>query len=151
MPRFSHADDAFLKRTMLPRAPDCHYTQEDIELCMQQTGHDKPTIKNWEKCLRFKFRMSHKSHAEIEEYLKASPESLDGKVMSLTCPLFTYATEITLALHPIMNLAKRHWSRDWCHTVVTEIFRNQESINCSILIFRIKTRKPSATMVICST
>jgi hypothetical protein len=82
MPRFSQSDDAFLKRTMLPRAPACVFTPEDVDLCVKKTGHDKPTIKNWEKCLRF--RMSHKSHAEIEEYLKASPESLEGKVMSLT-------------------------------------------------------------------
>ena len=94
MPRFSQADDAFLKRTMLPRAPACFYTPEDVELCMKQTGNDKPAIKNWEKCLRF--RMSHRSPTEIEEYLKASPESLDGKVMCLKCPLSTNAIEITL-------------------------------------------------------
>ena len=94
MPRFSQADDAFLKRTMLPRAPACFYTPEDVELCMKQTGNDKPAIKNWEKCLRF--RMSHRSPTEIEVYLKASPESLDGKVMCLKCPLSTNAIEITL-------------------------------------------------------
>jgi predicted RNase H-like nuclease (RuvC/YqgF family) len=60
---------------MLPRAPVCVFTPEDVELCVRETGHDKETIKNWEKCLRF--RMFKKSHAEIEEYLKASPESLE--------------------------------------------------------------------------
>ena len=78
---------------MLPRAPGCVFTPEDVELCVRETGHDMPTIKNWEKCLRF--RMSHKSHAEIEGYLKASLESLEEKVISLTCPLSIYTIEIT--------------------------------------------------------
>ena len=87
MPRFSLADEAFLKRTMLPRAPACFYTPEDVEVIKKETEKDKPTIKNWEKCLRF--RMSSLSPAEIEAYLKASPESLDGKVMFPTCFLST--------------------------------------------------------------
>ena len=92
MPRFTQADEAFLKRTMLPRAPACFFSAEDVELCMKQTGKEKAVIKNWEKCLRF--RISHLSPAEIEKYLKASVESLDGKVMLSTCipPIHTVKT-----------------------------------------------------------
>ncbi len=75
---------------MLPRAPGCVFTTEDVELCVKETGHDQATIKNWEKCLRF--RMSHKSHAEIEEYLKASPESLSDKVM---CQFVMFKCHVT--------------------------------------------------------
>ncbi len=67
---------------MLPNVPACFYSDEEVELCMKQTGKNKKEIKNWEKCLRF--RMSHRSHEEIEKYLKASPESLEGKVMILS-------------------------------------------------------------------
>jgi hypothetical protein len=91
---FTQSDIAFLKKTMIPRAPACFFSPDDMELCINQTKNDKPAIKNWEKCLRF--RMSHRSPTEIEEYLKASPESLDGKVMCLKCPLSTNAIEITL-------------------------------------------------------
>ena len=78
MPKFTQADQAFLKRTMLPRAPACFYTPEDVELCMKQTEKEMSVIKNWEKCLRF--RLGRLSPSEIEEYLRASQESLDGKV-----------------------------------------------------------------------
>ncbi len=80
MPRFSQADEAFLKRTMLPRAPACFFTSEDVEMVMKETGMGKPVVKNWEKCLRFRLKLSNKLPSEIEEYLKSSPEP-HGKVI----------------------------------------------------------------------
>ncbi len=82
MPRFSHADDAFLKRTMLPRAPGCVFTTEDVELCVKETGHDKETVQHWAANLRWKVSTnSLPGRVSVEEYLKASPESLSDKVM----------------------------------------------------------------------
>ena len=81
MPRFTQADEAVFKRTMLPRGPDYKYKPEDIDFIQKETMKDQAVIKNWEKCLRF--RISSLSPEDIEEYLKASPESLDGKVMFL--------------------------------------------------------------------
>ena len=81
MPKFNQADDAFLKRTMLPRAPAYHYTPEDIELCMKETENKKEDIQHWAR--QFRWRASINSlpgGLSAEEYLKATPETLDSKV-----------------------------------------------------------------------
>jgi hypothetical protein len=81
MPRFSQADEAFLKRTMLPRAPTYYYMPEDLELCMKETEKKKEDIQHWAR--QFRWRASINSlpgGLSAEEYLKASPESLDDKV-----------------------------------------------------------------------
>ena len=84
MPRFSQSDDAFLKRAMLPRAPGCVFTPEDVELCVQNTGHDKEVIQYWARQLRWKMNSNKlPGGLDIEEYLRASPESISDKVM---CP-----------------------------------------------------------------
>jgi hypothetical protein len=82
MPRFSQADDAFLKRTMLPRAPACFYTPEDVELIRKETGKDKEVIEHWAYNLRWRMGINKLPNGmDVEEFLKASEESLDGKVM----------------------------------------------------------------------
>ena len=82
MPRFSQSDDAFLKRAMLPRAPGCVFTPEDVELCVRETGHDKETVQYWARQLRWKMSTNKlPSGLNIEEYLKASSGSISEKVM----------------------------------------------------------------------
>ena len=87
MPRFCHADEAFLKRTMLPRAPACFFTPEDVELIVKETRMEKGVVQHWAYNLRWKSANFNKLPGDmsIEEYLKASSESLDGKVMLLLC------------------------------------------------------------------
>ena len=81
MPKFSQADEAFLKRTMLPRAPDYFFKPEDVEFIMKDNGMEKKVIKSWEKRLRWRISInSLPGGMSIEEFLKASPESLDDKV-----------------------------------------------------------------------
>lgn len=84
MPRFTQADEALLKRTMLPRGPDYFYKPEDIEFIKKETMKDQPVIQHWARQLRWKVRNNMLPVGiTAEEFLKASPESLDGKVMFL--------------------------------------------------------------------
>ncbi len=38
MPNFARVDVEFLKKTMLPRAPACYFTPEDVALINHETG-----------------------------------------------------------------------------------------------------------------
>jgi hypothetical protein len=81
MPRFTQADEAFLKRTMLPRAPDYFFTPEDVELIEKETGKDTKVIQHWAANLRWKVSANMlPAGMSTEEFLKASPESLHEKV-----------------------------------------------------------------------
>jgi hypothetical protein len=82
MPRFTQADEAFLKRTILPRAPDYFYRPEDIELIMKETRNEKEHIQHWARQLRWKASINKLTGGmSIQEFLKASPEALSEKVM----------------------------------------------------------------------
>ena len=87
MPKFSQADDAFLKKTMLPRAPDCVFTPEDVALITKETGMDTTVLQNWAKCLRWRMKNSPfgRGVTSIEDYLKASEEWLAEKVRVSWC------------------------------------------------------------------
>ena len=66
---------------MLPRAPACFYTPEDVELIMTERKMDKTVILHYAANLRWKMNMNKLPPGmNIDEFLKASPESLDGKV-----------------------------------------------------------------------
>ncbi len=81
MPRFSQADEAVLKQTMLPRAPAYFYTPEDVNLIMKETELEKGAILNWASNMRWKASINSLAGGmSVEEFLKASPESLDNKV-----------------------------------------------------------------------
>jgi hypothetical protein len=83
MPRFTQAHVAFLKRTMLPRAPACFFTSEDVELIKKETGIDKEPIQHWAANLRWRMSINKLPDGlNVEEFLKASQESLDEKVKS---------------------------------------------------------------------
>jgi hypothetical protein len=66
---FSHADETVLKKTMLPRAPTCFFTKEDVEIIMKETKLDKGVIEHWAYNLRW--RMSINKVPNILEFLKA--------------------------------------------------------------------------------
>ena len=82
MPKFTQVDTAFLKKTMLPRAPDCYFTPGDVDLITKETGLDMLGVHNWAKCFRWRMKTSFGHDvASIQEYLKASEESLVEKVI----------------------------------------------------------------------
>jgi hypothetical protein len=82
MPRFSRAVDAFLKKTMLPRAPECVFSQEDIDLIAKETKLKPTVILHWGANLRWKntHNWLGRAVASVEDYLKASEESLAAQV-----------------------------------------------------------------------
>ena len=87
MPRFPQVDEAFLKKTMLPRAPACFYTPEDVEFIMKERKMEKEVIQHYAANLRWRASIKKLPHGmSIEEFLKASPESLDGKVIFTAYP-----------------------------------------------------------------
>jgi hypothetical protein len=47
MPKFAQVNAAFLKKTMLPRAPDCYFTPEDVALINHETGLEPAVILHW--------------------------------------------------------------------------------------------------------
>ena len=82
MPKLTRAVDACFKKTMLPRAPACVFTDDDVDSIIAETGMDKKCIQNWACCLRW--RMSIKGFPgsmSVEEFLQASDKSLLEKVM----------------------------------------------------------------------
>lgn len=81
MPRFSQADEAFLKRTMLQRAPDYLYSPEDIQLIMKETAIKKEDIQYWARQFRWKMSINKiPGNMNAEEYLKSSTYSVSDKV-----------------------------------------------------------------------
>ncbi len=81
MPRFTKVHEAFLKKTMLPRVPECFFTPEDVALITKETGFDADTIQNWAKCLRWRMK-NNRGISSVEDYLKASEEALAAQVVS---------------------------------------------------------------------
>jgi hypothetical protein len=85
MPNFTNAVNVCLKKTMLARVPDCHFTSEDIAFITKETGLEPTAIQNWAKCLRWRSGnngnngLGHDADS-VQEYLEASLESLDEKV-----------------------------------------------------------------------
>ncbi len=82
MPKFTNAVNVCLKKTMLARVPDCHFTSEDIALITKETGLEPTAIQKWASNLRWKCANNGLGHdmGSVQEYLEASQESLDEKV-----------------------------------------------------------------------
>ena len=70
MTRFENAHIAFIKRTMLPRVPDCLFTTDDIESIANETKLDDDQIQQWGKNFRARFgpdereKVLHESNRE---------------------------------------------------------------------------------------
>ena len=47
MSRFSQPIQVLLKRTMLPRAPACFFSDPDIQLITSETGLDASAVIHW--------------------------------------------------------------------------------------------------------
>ena len=88
MPKFAQVNAAFLKKTMLPRAPDCYFTPEDVALINHETGLEPAVILHWacnlleNEELNNEFKLGA-GVASVEAYLKASEESL-AQMVSLS-------------------------------------------------------------------
>ena len=77
MPRFSNTVLTCLKRAILPRAPACYFTPEDVELLVGQTGLERSTILHWAENLRWKSK-SGLEVGDVEAFLRNT--DLDQKV-----------------------------------------------------------------------
>jgi hypothetical protein len=96
MPRFTPADEALLKRTMLPRGPDYFYKPEDIEFIMKESHHEKEHIQHWARQLRWKASINKlPGSMNMEEFLKTSQESLEEKVMYPFAGFDSHVTHIS--------------------------------------------------------
>ena len=86
MPKFTQAIDVCLKKTMLARVPDCYFTPEDVALIAKETDLEPAVIRYWASNLRWKGANNGfgRDVGSVEEYLKASVESLAEKVISHT-------------------------------------------------------------------
>ena len=73
MPRFSQPIQACLKRTMLPRAPACFFSELDIQHITKETGLDPSTIIHWAEKLRWKIKNGMISY--IDSYLNSIDEN----------------------------------------------------------------------------
>jgi hypothetical protein len=81
MPRFTQADEAVLRRAMLPRGPDYKYKPEDIEFIKTETGKGKEDIQYWARQFRWKMGINKlPGGLNAEEFLRSSPESSYDKV-----------------------------------------------------------------------
>ena len=70
MPRFSNAVLTCLKRAMLPRAPACYFTPEDVEKVMGETGLDKSSVTQWAEFLRW--RVKSGLIGDLDAFLRSS-------------------------------------------------------------------------------
>ena len=55
MPHFDDHHVAFIKKTLLPRVPECLFTQEDIDHIVCETSLDDDQIQQWAKHFRASF------------------------------------------------------------------------------------------------
>ena len=53
--RFLDEHITCLKRVMLPRFPECKFTQEDYEEVMKETGLNQAQIEKWAENVRLRF------------------------------------------------------------------------------------------------
>ena len=67
-----------LMRTMLPRAPACNFTKEDIDGLEVETGLKRKQIEQWEQNFRYRILEEHRQ-ARL-----ANPEKDDEKVKHTT-------------------------------------------------------------------
>ncbi len=66
MARLEDCDVNTMKHTMLPRMPDCCFTEKDIERLTASTKLSRAQIEVWAKNLRYRF----KDPVKCEAYLK---------------------------------------------------------------------------------
>jgi hypothetical protein len=81
MTRFNKPIVLALMRTMLPRAPACYFTKEDLDMLEAETGLSRKQIKRWEENFRDHTLLIHRQ-ARL-----ANPEEDDEKVKSITALL----------------------------------------------------------------
>jgi hypothetical protein len=74
MPPFDKPIVLALMRTMLPRAPACYFTKEDIDMLEADTGLKRKQIEQWEQ--HFRYRVLE----ELRQARLANPEKDDEKV-----------------------------------------------------------------------
>jgi hypothetical protein len=81
MPRFADVYIVVIKQTMLPRAPDCLFTVEDVFFIVSQTGLDEAQIQQWAKHFR--------SRVLLDDREKVLRESRPEQVLSYIFRLFS--------------------------------------------------------------
>ena len=78
MTRFNMPIVLALMRTMLPRAPACFFTKEDVDMLEEETGLKRKQIEQWEQNFRYRILEEHRQ-ARL-----ANPEKDDEKVKHTT-------------------------------------------------------------------
>ena len=78
MTRFNMTIVLALMRTMLPRAPACYFTKEDVDGLKAETGLKRAQIEQWEQNFR------NRSIEEHRQARLANPEKDDEKVNPTT-------------------------------------------------------------------
>ena len=101
MPKFSPADDAFFRKTMLPRAPPCFFTPEDVDLITKETEMDEAVIQHWARSLRWRTdnNLLGDGVTSVEDFLQTSAESLAEKVNFIVDVLASFAKLLKLFHH----------------------------------------------------
>ena len=80
MTRFNKPVVLALMRTMLPRAPACYFTKEDVDGLEAETGLKRTQIEQWEQHIR------SRSLVENIQARLANPEKDDEKVKVVNTP-----------------------------------------------------------------
>jgi len=94
--RFLDEHITCLKRVMLPRFPECKFTQEDYEEVMKETGLNQAQVDQWAKHLRFRLPVDEDRKAflvatgkpEKVRWPRAILWGLDPKRFELTQSMF---------------------------------------------------------------
>ena len=73
---------------MLPRAPDCYFTPEDVDLINRETGLEPDVILHWASNLRWRKADNFlgSSVASVEDYLKPLVEKV-SLIAGQGCPM----------------------------------------------------------------
>ncbi len=78
MTRFNEAIILVLMRTMLPHAPACVFTKEDVDKLELETGLKRKQIEQWEQNFRYR------TLDELRQARLANPGKDDEKVSHAT-------------------------------------------------------------------
>ena len=79
MTRFNEAIILVLMQTMLPHAPACVFTKEDVDKLELETGLKRKQIEQWEQNFRTRTLVEHRQARLVNQ------EEDDGKVNPATC------------------------------------------------------------------
>ena len=93
-----------LKKTMLPRAPACFFTPEDIALLMEETGLEQSDIIQWADILRSKIQ--NNLIPDLQAFLKSSDKTYSEDLKSETKDQLEMAKDFEAAILQLSTTIK---------------------------------------------